>query len=365
MKAGALTSEHNDNVREGLVVVQYGRQAEIEDSQTGVIVKCKQRANLPIVVAGDRILWRGKLADDLDEQASIVNATQTVIESLLPRSTVIQRPDKYGKMRTLAANVECMFITVAPKPEPFFNLIDRYIVAAYHCKVEPHILINKSDLLSQLDQRDELAGANLSSDLEVENNPRTEDLNAIDESLYKDVAERLAAVKSFYPSIGIAVTEVSSKNMDMSNPLVRDIEEQRAIFVGQSGVGKSSLIKALAPPDAEDIAVGSLSDARDKGRHTTSFSRLYHLVNRASCIDSPGIREFGLWHMSEGDVIRAFPDIEELAQGCKFRDCRHIKEPGCAIQTRIEVDAFLRLRFDSYRSILNSLGDVDIQQPGL
>ena len=388
-----------EDAREGLVIVQHGRHVEIEDSETGAIVRCKQRANLPIVVAGDRILWRAELSgeqtdeedtnkvqgkafdtgtgtgtdakegpantaqNELDrtctraETRRIENAKHAVVESLLPRSSLIQRPDKFGKLRTLAANVELMLITIAPKPEPFFNLIDRYIVAANYCGIEPHILINKIDLVGTLDQHEESV---LKASSSIFSGPGSEEL--VDESIYSDIQERLAAIKSFYPSIGVPVIEVSSKHKSGVAALKNDIAEMTTIFVGQSGVGKSSLIQSLAPPDAHDIAVGKLSSARDKGRHTTSYSRLYKLVNSASCIDSPGIREFGLWHMRESDIIKAFPDVEEIAKACKFRDCQHGKEPACEIQKKISEDAFFKLRFDSYKAIVHSLNDVDIYQ---
>ena len=359
--------DHREDMRKGLVVTQYGRRADVEDVASGTVVRCKQRANLPPVVAGDLVIWSGQLEDtapefnelnkvpgrDQEESITQLKVTRAVVESLFERKSVIQRPDKFGKLRTLAANVDLMFVTVAAKPEPHFNFIDRYLVAAFHCGVAPHIVINKAELL----------GAES------------------DEHADSAIRERLDQVREFYPSVDIPVSVVSAKTGQGLDELGALIQNQSAVFVGQSGVGKSSLIKSLlleeqdllgdladeaagpekqATEDIDQIEIGDLSHARDKGRHTTTYSKVYKLINNGLCIDSPGIREFGLWHLSEEDIIRAFPDIAEISVHCRFRNCRHEKEPGCAIRDKVGNDPFFASRYQSYRAILSSLDDYTV-----
>ena len=130
------------------------------------------------------------------------------------------------------------------------------------------------------------------------------------------------------------------------------------IFVGQSGVGKSSLIQALLPK--EDIKIGELSEAVKKGRHTTTHASLYHFEFGGHCIDSPGIREFGLWHLTAEEVLNGFKELQSLAEHCKFRDCSHSHEPGCALLKALDEQVISEQRFKSYQQIIHSLDDVDI-----
>ena len=125
------------------------------------------------------------------------------------------------------------------------------------------------------------------------------------------------------------------------------------MFVGQSGVGKSSLINTLLPD--EELKVGALSKATKKGRHTTTTARLYHFPAGGDLIDSPGIREFGLWHMSEEDVTYGFRELREIAGYCRFRDCKHETEPGCAILKALDEGIISEERFISYQRILATL----------
>ena len=131
-----------------------------------------------------------------------------------------------------------------------------------------------------------------------------------------------------------------------------------AIFVGQSGVGKSSVIQYLLPD--EEIKVGKLSEQVKKGRHTTTHARLYHFPTGGDCIDSPGIREFGLWHLTEDDVTAGFRELTPCMGQCRFRNCRHQQEPGCALQNAVTSGAISKERFQSYQLIVASLNDVTV-----
>jgi len=126
--------------------------------------------------------------------------------------------------------------------------------------------------------------------------------------------------------------------------------------VGQSGVGKSSLIQTLLPE--EYLKVGALSEARRKGTHTTTTARLFHLPEGGDMVDSPGIREFGLWHINEDELIEGFKEFRPFLGYCKFRDCKHLQEPGCAIKKALAEGAISEKRMHSFEMIRESLGDV-------
>ena len=296
---------------QGRVVAHFGTQVDVEvASQTKT--RCFLRANLGAIATGDWVRWRA------DQQGG------GVVTDCEPRNSLLCRPDSYGKLKPVAANVDQIIVTIAPKPEAFANLIDRYIVAAECHDISVCLLINKSDLIdaSQAEQFDHLS--------------------------------------SLYASLGYPVIKASSKFGDGMDTLIEQIEGRTSIFVGQSGVGKSSIIQSLLPH--ENITVGQLSEAkRVKGRHTTTHAELFHLQKGGECIDSPGIREFGLWHLEREDVIKGFVELRELASQCRFRDCRHQHEPGCALREAVQLQRVSSERFDSYQRIIASLDEVAIK----
>jgi ribosome biogenesis GTPase len=289
--------------REGLIVAHFGTQVLVESG--ALMQRCFLRANLDSLVTGDRVVWRP------GEPCGVVVARQ-------PRETELLRPDPMGQLKPVAANVDRIIIVIAPVPEPHANLVDRYLVAAEAVDIEPVILLNKSDLVN-------------------ENN-----------------RERLAGLLAPYPALGYRVLEASSKSRDGLLALLGALEGHTSVFVGQSGVGKSSLVNALLP--GANSRVGELSEARDKGTHTTTTAQLYHLPDGGAIIDSPGIREFGLWHMDRAQVERGFREFRPLLGLCKFRDCRHREEPGCALLAAVDAGEVSRRRLESYRHILGADG---------
>ena len=291
-------------LEDGLVIAHFGHEVLVRGEQQEQ--KCHVRANLELCT-GDRVSWRA-------------GTELGVVESCAPRQTEIQRPDIYGKLRSVAANVSQLIITIAPQPEPHANLIDRYLVAAHIHKLQPLILLNKADLA---------------------------------------LPETLLSMSKQYSELGYQVLEVSASKGQGLSALSEKLCENTSIFVGQSGVGKSSIIQSLLPN--EEIRIGALSSAANKGRHTTTNSQLYHFSSGGYCIDSPGIREFGLWHASPEEVLASFPELAAQAEMCRFRDCAHRSEPGCAIRAALDEGKICAKRFASYQSILNQLGDVTIK----
>jgi ribosome biogenesis GTPase len=234
----------------------------------------------------------------------------------------LRRPDPYGKLKPVAANIDRIFIVIAPLPAPHGNLIDRYLVAAEACGIEPVLVLNKTDLL------------------------------AADPGLRATVDALLA----IYPTLGYQLLRVSSRPCDAGGglePLLAGLRGHTSVFVGQSGVGKSSLVNTLLP--GVDLRVGALSELTNKGTHTTTTAQLFHLPSGGSLIDSPGIREFGLWHMSRAQVEQGFREFRPHLGHCRFRDCKHREEPGCAILEAAAAGAISAPRLDSYRRIVESL----------
>ena len=290
--------------QEGLVIAHFGVQVEIENQQ-GERVRCHMRANLPALVTGDVVVWRAG------------QQTQGVITASLPRHSELCRPDARGQLKPVAANIDQLIVVFAPLPEPHANLIDRYLVAAQHANIAPLLLLNKADLL------DGIGG---------------------------DKAKHLL---NTYQQLGYQIMSTSAENGFAIEQLQQQLKDKTSVFVGQSGVGKSSLINRLLP--GTDTAVGALSELTHKGTHTTTTARLFHFPGGGRLIDSPGIREFGLGHVSLTDVQNGFIELAPYFGLCKFRDCSHSHEPGCALLAAIADGEVSQLRLDSFKQLAAGL----------
>ncbi|MDO8907948.1 MAG: small ribosomal subunit biogenesis GTPase RsgA [Pseudohongiella sp.] len=310
--ATAVSEAVEGNSLDGLIVCHYGKQIDVESlapEHKGEVFRCFQRSNLPAMVTGDKVLWQIE-----EGQSGVIVAQQ-------PRHSAMSRPNHRGELRAIAANVDCAVVVIAPKPEPFGNLIDRYMVAIEHLGLRPLLLLNKSDLTTK-------------GSIDVE------------------------ALLKRYARIGYQTLRVSSHSGDGMEELRQALADYTAVFVGQSGVGKSSLIntlRGLKAGDEEVAQVGDLSVSHHKGTHTTTATRLYHLPGSGDLIDSPGIREFGLWHIESDALMDGFVEFRPLAGRCRFRDCRHKHEPDCALLEAVKRGEIDEARLESYHHILASL----------
>ncbi|MBI5462326.1 MAG: ribosome small subunit-dependent GTPase A [Gammaproteobacteria bacterium] len=284
-----------------MVIAHFGRDLVVEDI-AGRLHLCSARKKLGRIVCGDRVRWQTS------------GPEQGVVTAVDARKSLLARPDPRGEERPLAANVDRLIIVCAPEPPLSEALVDRYLVVAELIGAQPLLLVNKSDLLAPA------ARAHLE--------------------------ERLAAFRQLdYP-----VLFTSTREGDQVATLMAHLNGHTSILVGQSGVGKSSLVRLLVP-DAE-IRIGQLSDASGLGKHTTTETTLYHLAGGGDLIDSPGVRDFQLWQATAEDLQRGFRELRDYQGQCRFLDCRHNGEPGCAVAAAIETGHVDTRRLASYRTLL-------------
>lgn len=292
--------------------------AALKGTVTGTVIAAHGRHYL--VQAGEKKLQcvtRGKKSDVAVGDIVKLNLTspnQGVIEEITERKTLLYRSDQY-KSKLLAANVTQLFIVVATEPGFTDDLVSRSLVAAEAAGVAVHIILNKIDVVASL--------------------------------------ERTRKRVALYGGLGYPVHEVSATAQPEETvaALMPLLTGQSTILIGQSGMGKSSIINLIIP-DA-DIAVREISAALDTGKHTTTFTRLYTMDENTSIIDSPGFQEFGLYQLTEGMLERAFPEFEQYLGKCKFYNCHHSNEPECAIRTAVAAGDIAPMRHALYLQLLH------------
>lgn len=245
-----------------------------------------------------------------------------VAREVLPRRSALWRSNARGESEVLAANLDLLCVVLAPLPEPDFFLVDRYLSAAASAGLGGLVVLNKRDLPLTSVMREELAT---------------------------------------YSTLGYPCCEVAARTGDGTEALARHLAGRRSVLVGQSGVGKSSLIRCLASNG--DTAVTGALARTDEGRHTTTASRRYLLQAGGEIIDSPGVRDFApsIDHLDGAHL--GFVEIASAAPGCRFQDCRHMEEPGCAVRAAVTAGGISARRYESYRRLRRLYEELNLRRP--
>ena len=278
----------------GKVITRYGQRQLVENEQ-GRVFQSVSRQNIGLSVAGDRVLFQKTKHDE------------AIVTAIYPRDSELKRQ---GKL--IAANIDQLWLVVALEPHYEFELIDRYLIMAENSKLPIGIIVNKIELSSD------------------------------EKSTTKDFMH--------YKSLGYDVHFVSVKNQTNLDTLKEKLVNKSHIFLGQSGVGKSSLINSLIP-DLE-LRVNEISNKSKLGKHTTTNTTIYHIPSGGDLIDSPGVREFQLENLTELEIKSGFKEFKALSSECRFRDCRHINEPNCAVKESLDQGKISNNRYQSYLNIL-------------
>ncbi len=303
------------DLQHGLVVTRHAKHADVETA-SGEIFRCNLRRTLKNVVVGDRVSWR------LGSER--LQGISGVIEAVHPRQNELTRPDYYDGIKVMAANIDQIIIVSSVLPTLSLNIIDRYLVICEAAQIPALIVLNKVDLLSE-DER-------------------------------QAVQQQLA----IYKQIGYQTLCLSAETGENMATLDRYLAQGTSIFVGQSGVGKSSLLNRLLPQ--VNAQTGAVSEISGLGQHTTTASRLYHLSQGGNLIDSPGIREFGLWHLDAEQITAGYREFQGLLGGCKFRDCKHKQDPGCRLLEAVEQGKISAVRFENYHRLIESREETKSQR---
>jgi ribosome biogenesis GTPase len=288
----------------GLVIANYGPTAIVEDGQRALHL-CAVRQNLATLVCGDHIIW----------QASGIG--EGVVVAVRERRSLLTRPDYSGRLKPLASNLDQVVVVVAPRPVLSESLIDRYLIAIARIGVTPLLVLNKTDLLE---------------------------------------AEQLAALEARlagYRRIGYRLLRASTRTSHGLDALREQLRDRTSILVGQSGVGKSSLIRTLLPD--REIRIEALSEATGHGTHTTTTSMLYHLPDGGDLIDSPGVRSFEPGDVTLEELEHGFVEFAPYLGHCRFSNCGHTVEPDCALRAAVDQGEVELRRLESYLQIKNAL----------
>lgn len=291
----AERTDVKDTTGSGVVLASYGRGVLVQSGEG--TLRCSLEGRKQRIVCGDRVSWIHRPAND-----------RASVESIEPRRNLIERIDARGRPEPVAANIDRLAIVVAPEPAPDWFLVDRYWAGAQLKDIATLLIINKSDL----------------------------GIDAIQAEI------------GTYRSLGLPCLALAARSGSGIEELRSALAGSVTMLVGQSGVGKSSIVNALAPEAAAQTA----ELTRDaEGRHTTTAARLYHLGSESSIVDAPGVRDFAPPASIVHAAARAFVEVHARSVDCRFNDCRHMEEPGCAVRAAVQDGSIAARRYESYRRL--------------
>lgn len=285
----------------GRVLVGYGSTTVVRSDEDQQLYRCVSRRRTGRSICGDHVRF------------SLPQPGEGVIEEILPRRNTLSRTNYRGQARALAANIDTLMVVLAPEPAPDPELIDRYLVLAHSLSITPMLLLNKIDLAA--------------------GDPEAEEARLLGE----------------WRRLGVASRQLSAKAGLGLDTLRQNLAAVTTILLGQSGVGKSSLINALIPD--LPARTQALSEASGQGRHTTTETTLYPLDCGGALMDSPGIRILRLAHLTQAELEAGFSEIGALAEYCHYRNCQHVDEPGCAVLEAAARDEVSARRLASYQAL--------------
>jgi len=283
---------------QGLVVASYGKRYEVELTDKARI-SCVTRGKKTDLACGDIV------------NIKLTDKAEGVVESSQPRKSLLYRSNAF-KSKILASNVTQIIIVLATQPSFYEALLNRCLVAAEAAKIKPLIVLNKCDLADADDAKNKL-------------------------QLYQD--------------LGYQVVHLSAKQ-DIRT-LQPYLVNHQSVLVGQSGMGKSTIINALLPN--QNVRTQIMSEALDSGKHTTTATHLYHLDPNSSLIDSPGLQEFGLNHLSQEELELAFIEFRPFLGKCRFNNCKHSHEPDCAVMNAVDKGQISSVRLGFYQDLAHEL----------
>ncbi|KTG17794.1 MULTISPECIES: ribosome small subunit-dependent GTPase A [unclassified Guyparkeria] len=303
-----VRSVEDDSLERGIVVTHHGHDLLIEDA-SHQLLRGRARRTVGRLTTGDRIRWQR------DEQDNIV------IEQREDRRNLLIRPDAYGKKKMMAANIDQVLVVTSALPWMNPEVVERTLVAVLALPAAPVIVLNKADLLPSLPEADR---------------------------------EEIERTLRLWTSLGFEVIRTSVKSGEGIDVLRERLHEQITLTVGLSGVGKTSLTREITPT-ADQAAIGEISAFNREGTHTTRASTLYRFPDgEGGLIDAPGVRDFPLETITDEALAAAFPEITDTAAYCRFNDCRHRNEPGCAVRQAVEDGEILPRRLEQYQSLLEA-----------
>jgi len=286
------------------IIAVYGRDLLVRDTE-GRELRARPKGRRMDLVCGDDVICE---RDTIHDEVTVVQAR--------PRHRALYRSNLRGVTEAVVANVTQLFVVLAPKPAPDLFVVDRYVAAATSASIRATLVLNKRDL------------------------PVDDDLRAGLEA---------------YTKAGYLTISCSARADEGLDEIIKTCAHEVGALVGQSGVGKSSLIRKLIP--LSEAEVGEL-DRDEEGRHTTTTSRMFNLPLGGYLIDSPGVRDFSPAIDALEPRTLGFAEVDRLAGGCRFQDCQHIREPGCAVQKAVETGGMNARRYESYKRMRRIFDDL-------